>query len=330
MSKAKYLVYRTIQTVFLLWFVLTFLFFLFRAMPGSYLDVMMTTGASQEAIEAFKQRWSLNEPLYVQYYKYMFNFVQGDVGRSFSTGEPVLAYVAPKIFNTFILIAPAITVAYILGSVFGAVLGVNRGSKFEQWGLTAAIFSGSFPEFFTAIVLVIVFSGWLNLFPPGGLASLTTIAQTQVWWEVYLTTDFVKHYTLPFLAVVLRYFFLPTLTMRTSVVEVMGQDFMYYHRVSGLPYVDRMRRLIRHAGLPVITLYPVSMTRAISGLVLIEEVFNWPGIGHTLVAAVFQRDFAVVQFVFFVAAAFVIFANFGIDILYTVIDPRVSLGDEAE
>lgn len=330
MSKAKYLAYRSIQTVFLLWFVLTFLFFLFRAMPGSYVDVMMTTGASPEAVEAFRERWGLNRPLHEQYIQYILNFVTGDVGTTFQTGEPVLQYVKPKMFNTFILIAPAITFAYLVGSIFGALLGVKRGTKFEKWGLTGSIFSGSFPEFFTAIVLVIVFSGWLNIFPPSGIASLETLNETDKWYNIYLTMDFVKHYTLPFSAVVLRYFFLPTLTMRTSVVEVSGQDFMYYHRVSGLPAIDRLRRLIRHASLPVITLYPVSMTRAISGLVLIETVFNWPGIGFTLVNAVFQRDFAVVQFVFFVAAAFVIVANFGIDILYTVLDPRVSLGDEPD
>lgn len=328
MNRAQYILYRTVQTVFLLWFVLTFLFFLFRAMPGSYVDVMMTTGATQEGIEAFKQKWGLNQPLHVQYYQYMINFVQGDAGTTFQTNEPVWDFVAPKIFNTFILIAPAVTFAYILGAIFGSLLGVNRGSKFEQWGVSGAIFSGSFPEFFTAIILVIVFSGWLNLFPPTGLASIETQTSVTTWWGVYLTKDFLYHYTLPFSAVVLRYFFLPTLTMRTSVVEVSGQDFMYYHRVSGLPYIDRLKRLIRHASLPVITLYPVSMTRAISGLVLIETVFNWPGIGHALVTAVFARDFAVVQFVFFVAAAFVILANFGVDLLYTVIDPRVSVGSE--
>jgi peptide/nickel transport system permease protein len=117
--------------------------------------------------------------------------------------------------------------------------------------------------------------------------------------------------------------------MRTSVVEVMGQDFIYYHKVTGLPYISKLKHIGKHAILPVITLYPVSMTRAISGLVLIELVFNWPGIGFALVQGVLQRDFPVVQFVFFITAAMVVIANFGVDLLYGIIDPRISVeGDD--
>jgi peptide/nickel transport system permease protein len=116
--------------------------------------------------------------------------------------------------------------------------------------------------------------------------------------------------------------------MRTSVVEALGQDFSYYQRVVGLPEFRRKWHIAKHASLPVITLYPVSMTRAIGGLVLVEIVFNWPGIGSTLVSSVFARDIPVVQFVFFLVGAMVIIANFGIDLLYGIIDPRVSISDE--
>lgn len=326
MSRQRYLAKRVLQTAFMLWVVITFLFFFFRLLPGSFLDIMTFQGASPETIERLRQKWGLNDPLYVQYGRYLWNMLNADAGISLQYRQPVWEYVKMRILNSFVLIAPGITFAYLVGSLIGAVMGTKRGSWFEKHGLIPIIFAGSFPSFFVAILLIIVFAGWLEIFPTSGM---TGVGQTfDTWWGVYVSESFAMHYVLPFTAVVCRYLFLPTLTMRTSVVETMGQDFSFYHRMTGLSKLRRLRHVIKHSSLPVITLYPVSMTRAIGGLVLIETVFNWPGIGYTLVQAVIFRDVPVVQFVFFLVAAFVILANFSVDILYGIIDPRVSLGDE--
>lgn len=330
MSRARYFTVRTIQTVFLLWVILTFLFFFFRSLPGSYVDLMMFGGAGPETIAQFERRWGLDQPLHIQYWRYLVNFAQGDFGTSIQFRQPVWEYVRPRIFNTLILVAPALTLAYILASVIGTVLGNVRGSKLERYGIISLITIGSFPSFFLGILLIVVFAQWLNFFPTSGMVSAVTRAEYSgaPAWRIFFTQDFAFHYVLPFSAIVIRYLYEPTIIMRTSIVEVAGQDFSYYHKVTGLPYVNRMKHLAKHAILPVITLYPISMTRAISGLVLIEVVFNWPGIGDALINAVFQRDTPVVQFVFFLTAAFVVFANFAIDILYGVIDPRVSVGED--
>ncbi|MFC7157007.1 ABC transporter permease [Halomarina halobia] len=330
MGRARFLLVRTLQTVFMLWFALTFIFFFFRLLPGSFTDIMMFRGASPETIAAFEQKWGLNDPLHIQYVRYMRNFLVGDVGMSLQFRQPVWDFVKMKIFNSFILVAPAITVTYIIGSLIGGYLGEKRGQAIEKYGLPPIVFSGAFPEFFIAIVLIIVFAGWLNLFPTSGMFGFQSAGRfaDAPWWRPYLTADFAHHYILPFTAVVFRYLYLPVLIMRTSVVEVLGQDFFFYHRMTGIPGGNRMRHLLKHASLPVITLYPVSMTRAIGGLVLIEIVFNWPGIGYALVQGVLSRDFPVVQFVFFLVAAFVIIANFGVDVIYGIIDPRVSVGDD--
>jgi peptide/nickel transport system permease protein len=115
--------------------------------------------------------------------------------------------------------------------------------------------------------------------------------------------------------------------MRTSVVEVLGQGFMYYHRVTGMPKIERLKMLARHSSLPVITLYPISMTRAIGGLVLVESVFNWPGVGFLLVQAVSARDYPVLMFVFMLVGIFIVLANYLVDIVYGIIDPRVQVGE---
>lgn len=333
MSRKRYFISRILQTIFLLWLAITFLFFMFRLMPGDFSGVMMAQGASEEAIQAFEERWRLNDPLYIQYITYMGNFIQGDLGTSMQFNVPVWEYVRIRIFNTLILVAPAITTGYILGGILGGIIGNARGSRLERFGVVGAILVSAFPGWFTAILLIIIFSGWFGLFPPGGVATTETITHyysggDTAWWGLYLTGDFLHHYALPFVTVTMAYSFVPTLTMRTSVIEVSGQDFMFYHRISGVDYRGRLRRLIRHASLPVVTLYPVSITQAISGLVIIETVFNWPGIGVALVQAVITRDFPVLMFVFFVAAAFVIIANLIVDFAYGIIDPRVTLGEE--
>jgi peptide/nickel transport system permease protein len=327
MSKLRYLVKRGLQTVFMLWLVLTFLFFFFRLLPGDFTDLMVFRGASQETVEQFRQNWGLDNPLHVQYINYMENFLQGNFGTSLQFREPVWEYVRMRIFNSFILVAPAVTLAYFVGGVLGGYIGTKRGSKLEKYAIPPLVFLGSIPEFVTAIFLIIIFAGVFGLFPTSGMFSYGLQAQFATWWGPYLTVDFLSHYVLPFAAVMMRYAYLPVLIMRTSVVEVKGQDFFFYNKMTGLPGAKRLRHLLKHSSLPLITLYPVSMTRAIGGLVLVETVFNWPGIGYTLVQAVLSRDFPVVQFVFFLVAAWVIIANFAVDLFYGIIDPRVSVGD---
>jgi peptide/nickel transport system permease protein len=329
MSRLRYIAVRAGYTVLLLAAVITLLFFFFRALPGSYLDILRAEGASQGAIETYEAAWGLDEPIYVQYFMYITNFVQLDMGQTLQYSVPVWDYVSKRIVNTVVLVLPGLTVGYIIGTTLGTYLGSVRGTRIENAGVFGLVLIGSLPRFFVAILAVIVFGINLDIFPTGGMLSAegTALYDTAAWWRSYFTLDFLYHWTLPFLVTVLIGLYPSAMVMRTSVVEVSGQDFMYYNTISGLPYATRMVRMAHHAILPVITLYPISLGQAISGLVLIEFVFNWPGIGFTLIEAVFARDYPVVQFVFFVTATFVILANFAIDILYGVIDPRIAVGE---
>lgn len=327
MSFKRYLVFRTIQTIFMLWLVLTALFILFRSMPGDFTVQMAVAGADEATLERIRERWGLNDPLHVQYFQYIVNFVQLDMGESPVYRVEVWEFTKMRVFNTFILVAPAITLTYIIGAVIGTVFGTRRGSRLEKFGLIPVIGVSAFPEFFIAIVLIIVFASWLGWFPTSGMLSPGVSGQFDTWWGPYLTTNFLHHYTLPFVAVVCRYLFIPSLIMRTSVVEVMGQDFTEYHRITGMPQTEQLRQIAKHSILPLITLYPVSMARALGGLVLIETVFNWPGIGWTLVQAVLGRDIPIVMFIFFIVAAFIIVSNFIVDLIYGVVDPRIRIGE---
>lgn len=327
MTTANYIAKRTAVTVILIFFAVTALFVLFRSLPGSYIDYMVASGANPDEIEILKQRWGLDDPIHIQYINYLQNMFTGDMGQSFRYRAPVVDVVGKAIRNSFILVAPAVTTAYLLGSLIGGVMGTKRGSKLERYGIVPLTFIGTIPEFFTGILLIIIFAFWLNMFPTGGMTSIMVTDDSLI--GMFQTVDFWKHYFLPYLTIIIQMLYYPSLLMRTNVVEVSGQDFMYYHRMKGIPQWKQLKHTMKHASLPVITLYPISMARAVGGVVVIELVFNWPGIGPLLLQSVFSRDFPVVQFVFFLVAVWIILGNYVVDLLYSVIDPRVALEGES-
>lgn len=330
MSTGRYVIKRSLASLGLIVLVTSALFFAFRLMPGDFTSIFAQSGAGPETVEQMTEKWGLDDPLYVQYLRYMENMLTADVGNSFRFGTSVWELTKWRLLNSFILVGPAITIAYIVGSLFGGVLGNRRGSRLEQWGISGAVLIGAIPSFFTGIVLIIIFSSILGWFPTGGAISSETLRSLSqsVSGEVtpldyYKTSDFWWHYVLPFATIFIKYLYFPTLIMRTNVVEMSDQGFMFYHRLSGISPFSELGKLIKHSSLPVITLYPVSMTRAIGGMVLVEVVFNWPGIGSLLIDSVLARDFPVIQFIFFLVAVWVILGNFAVDIIYGVIDPRV-------
>jgi len=328
MSQARYIATRTAQTIVTIFLVMTFIFFLFRLMPGDFTSQMIEAGGDPEAVQAVRDEWGLDDPLYVQYYNFLVNYATLDPGVSPTTRQPVWEYVNIRILNTAILVGSGVITAYILGSIIGTITGTRRGTKTEKWGIIPLIMVGAIPSFFTAILLIVVFasSTGLGWFPTSGIGPAGS-GDYDTWWQSYLTTEFLYYAALPFTAVVFRYLYVPSLIMRTSVVETMNQDFISYHRLTGMPKLARMKQVAKHSSLPIITLFPVSMSRALGGLVLIETVFNWPGVGLLLVEATLARDYPTVQFIFFIVAVFVILSNYFVDIFYGVIDPRVSVED---
>lgn len=322
----KYLVQRSVMTVLLILLVLSLLFFFFRLMPGDPLSQYATAGMTDDELQAIREMWGLDQPLWRQYLDYMINMVTLDAGVSHVYNRPVNELVWNRLVNSLVLLVPAIVTSFAIGTGFGAVIGTRVGTRLERWGIVIPTIAGTIPSFFMGILLLTIFAGGvLSIFPTGGMVS------TEMWsadvYSIYLTTDFLMHATLPFLSLVIVGIYTPALLMRTSIVEVSGQDFMFYHRVKGMPERTRLVRLMRHASLPVVTVFPIALTTAVSGSVLIELVFNWPGMGLLLVEATIARDFPVIQFIFGILAVLIILANFIVDILYTVLDPRVEIGE---
>lgn len=324
MSRVGYYARRVVVTVVLIFAVATFLFFAFRLMPGDYATMLAGSGATQEQMDQLRAQWGLNQPLYVQYYQYMANLLTGNAGISRATGEPVIATVGRSFWNTAVIAIPALLLAFVVGSVYGALMGNKPGSSLEKYGIIPPTVFGTTPDFFLGIILLVLFWGWLGWLPSGGLAGLETYRAVDEHHQIYLTTDFLKHATLPFLTITLKYLYYPALIMRGSVVEVRGQEFAVYQRLLGLKDRTRFKHIMKHASLPVITVLPALTATSVSAQVLIEIVFNWPGLGLLLLESVLQRDTPVIQFLFLVIATWIIVGNFVVDIAYTLIDPRIT------
>ncbi|MFC6723733.1 ABC transporter permease [Halobium palmae] len=332
MSRLRYLAKRSVVTLGLLFGIASALFFFFKAIPGDYATLIARSGASAEQLAALRARWGLDQPLHIQYYQFLVNMLTGNVGQSRRLGVPVWELVKPRLMNSFILVAPAIIIAYAVGSLYGALMGNESGTLLEKYGSIPPTAVGTMPNFFIGIVLIFFFSSMVPLFPSYGMVSSETyqeIGNNLPHYRLYLTTDFLWHYMLPFSTIVLQFLYLPSLIMRSSIIDTREQEFAYFYRLTGLSKYRRTGHLIKHASFPVITLFPVSLARAISGLVLVEVVFNWPGIGKLLVTSVLSRDIPVVQFVFLLVAVWIVLGNFAIDILYGLIDPRVAGGSDS-
>ncbi|KYH23997.1 dipeptide transporter permease DppB [Halalkalicoccus paucihalophilus] len=330
MSRLRYFAHRTAITVALIFLVASSLFVFFRLMPGDYSSLLVQQGMNADQIARLEAKWGLNAPLHEQYVRYITNLLTADAGQSFRHNAPVWDLVRPRIINSAILVFPAITATYIIGSLVGTVIGRYRGGLFEKSSIITVSVFHSIPDFFLGILLIAAFSQTINIFPTSGMLSTETAVMIggEPFWHRFFLKEFWMHYALPFATITLYFMQYPALIMRNSVVEVSNQEFLHYHRLKGLPRPALLRKLMRHASLPVVTLYPISLASSISGLVLIEIVFNWPGIGRLLVDSVLARDFPVIQFVFLVAAVWVILGNFLVDLLYGVIDPRVSVGND--
>ena len=327
MSQLYYYARRTAVSVLLVLAIATFLFVAFRLMPGDYATLLLQQGASPEQVEQIRAEWGLDQPLYVQYFDWMANMLTGNAGTSRQFGTPVVDVVGTAVRNSMILALPGVIVAFIIGSVYGALMGNNPDSLLERYGIIPPNIFGTTPDFFVAILLVFVFASTLGWFPSGSMVSIE-VQSTVSGWAIFTTKSFWYHYTLPFLTVVIKYMYYPAMVMRSSVVEVRNQEFASYQKLLGLGKWRRFRHVMKHASLPVITVLPSVTARAISGLVLIEIVFNWPGVGQLLFNSVIARDTPVIQFIFLLVAVWIVLGNFVVDIFYTLIDPRITIEGE--
>ena len=323
MGLREYVIRRLLQLVVTLWAFVTLLFVLFRMVPGDPTTRFVMDYPTAAEREARIEELGLNEPLYVQYFEYIGQLLRGEFGDSTHYREPVGELIFPFFLNTIVLMFTALVLAYTFGILFGAAMGWLRGSRFERAGIVGVLMARSSPEFWVGVILVWIFVftlGWLPRSGIGGYGGELTMNVI----DRYVNFDFLRHLILPALTGAIVYLATPSLLMRNTMLEVLKADFIEIKKAEGLPERTVLyKHAARNSVLPLVTVAAIATGAAMGGSVIIETVFNWPGIGREMVASVTRNDYPVAMATFFLMGTAVIIMNFVADMAYLYLDPRV-------
>lgn len=302
-------------------------FFLIHAAPGDPAAVMAgeNGAADQIFIDQLRERFGLDQPLYVQFYKYVGGVLQLDLGYSYRQQMPVLDLILDRLPATLLLTLTAFGMSLLLGIIFGlaAAARVGRWSDSAITGLALLFYAT--PLYWVALMAVLLFSVQLDWLPAFGYETVGA-----GYTGLAMVVDRLEHLVLPALTLGLFFMAVYLRMTRSSVLEVSQMDFVKTARAKGLGEgVIRRRHILRNALLPVVTLAGLQAGQLVGGAVLTETVFAWPGIGRLMFESLTARDYNTLLGVFLVSAAMVILFNILTDIVYRLIDPRIAAGGAA-
>ncbi|RBI62312.1 ABC transporter permease [halophilic archaeon] len=326
MSFRRFLIKRTAIAAVLTLVAVSVIFATLRLLPSDPFSGLVASGAlTPEQVAELRAMYGLDEPIWVQYLKYIKNLFTFQFGVSLTQQRPVSAIIGPALMNTLVLLLPALITTAVISSIAGMYAGWNRGSWFEQAGIITTTFFRATPIFVTGILMLIIFSYGLGWLPAFGMRSPT--ASPKGYLQTYLSVDFLKHYLLPFTATVLFYSGDFLMLARNSVVERKGSEFLMLHRAKGLSEMEQLARAGRNSLLPLVTYFALRTGMLFQGVITLEVVFAWPGIGRALIQAILNQDYPTVQAAVFIMALAVIVMNLTADIAYAKLDPTVTAGD---
>lgn len=334
----RYLARRVLVTVALLLGVTAVTFSLVQLVPGDSMSASLSEVAldDPEIVAAYRAKWGLDEPLPVQYGVYMSNLLQGDLGTSPQTGRAVLSDLITYIPATLEIAVPAMVLSILLGTAVGLYAAVQHGRAGDQVVRIGTLLGLSTPPFWLSLVVLYIFFYLLGVAPSGGRLSTYFVPPPTVTgmysvdamlagqWAV--AWDAVQHLVLPVL--VLSFLTVATLVrfVRSAMLEVLDQDYVRAARAKGLPTRTILGRHVLRAGLvPVITVSGLAFAALLSGTVLVEQIFSWPGVGQYAYRAASGLDMpAIIGVSLFVAVVYTA-VNLVVDLLYGAIDPRIRL-----
>ncbi|MCL2425863.1 MAG: ABC transporter permease [Oscillospiraceae bacterium] len=322
----KFFVRRLFWLVITLFAAVSLNFFLPRLMPGdpiSTLIARLAAGTDAElirrTIEHFYYQFGLYQPVYVQFFTYIGNVIQGDLGQSFSQfPRPVSDIILSSLPYTLALMIPAIFVGWILGNVLGAVAAYVR-KGFDKIMLPISLFITGIPAFGMAIILLTVFAVNLSWFPAGGAYPVVMIPS----WSWSFFMGLLQHYHLPFWSMVLLAIGGQAIGMRSMSIYELNADYVKYSRYMGIKDRKIVGYVFRNAMLPQVTGLALQIGTFLSGALFVEIVFSYPGLGTTLMSAVSQNDYPLLSGLTLFIIIMVLVMVFLLDIFYAIIDPRV-------
>ena len=319
MGTRRYLVTKILQAALTLIFVLAFNFFLFRGLGDPTKLLTKQRGqVTPAALEQLKAQLGLDLPLPRQFVHYLRETVSGNLGLTFDN-QPVSSSIAKAIWPTVLLIGTSTVASTLLGIWIGIAQGWRWGTKFDQGWLGVTLVLYAMPEFWFGLLMIMLFSVTFNIFPAGGMQSTATDLH-----GLKLVTDVLNHLALPFFVLTVSYLAEYSLIMRSSLMEVLGEDFIATARAKGVrEKMVRRRHAVPNALLPTMTVTILSLGYVLSGAIVIETIFSWPGLGRLTYDAIGKQDFAMLEGLFLLFSAAVIVSNLVADLLYSYLDPRV-------
>ncbi len=309
-------IYRRILIAFpVLIGVTIFSFFIINLAPGNPVDMYVSPSATETDIELRKEQLGLNDPTYIQYFRWVSNIIKGDFGYSYSTFEPVLPMVAERIVPTIMLMASGILIAYIIAIPIGIVSATKQYSWIDYLTTSFSFLGISIPNFFLGLGMIYVFSVLLGWLPSGGMYTLGKESSLM---------DTIKHLLMP--AIVLATFVCGNMVryVRSSMLDVLEQDYLRTARSKGLrELIVVNKHAFRNALIPIITVIGLDIPLLASGAIVIEQVFQWPGIGKLTINSITSRDYPTLMALNLMAAFIVLVTNLVVDLCYSMVDPRI-------
>lgn len=315
---AKFILKRLGQLIAVLFIVSIIVFIVTRVIPGDPASVMLGPQAPKDAVVKMRESLGLNKPLIVQYGKFLFGILHGDLGNSIYYDQPVLSVIMQTFPNTVLLAFSSLLIALVVSVPVGIISATKKNSIFDYVSMFFSLIGVSMPVFWLGLMMVLLFSVKLGLLPSTGMGSLSN----GIW-------DFVSHLILPSVA-------LSTVSMgtfaritRSSMLEVISEDYIRTARAKGLSEkLVIWKHALRNALIPLLTVLGMQISSLLGGAVLTETIFAWPGIGRLIVDSIEKRDYQMVQgTVLFVVVIFVI-VNLIVDILYVIVNPKLSFSEE--
>jgi peptide/nickel transport system permease protein len=288
-------------------------FALIQLAPGDAASLLIPPEASKEVADQIRAKLGLDQPVYIQYIRWLGRLVQGDLGASIVTNMPVASELASALRNTFVLAIPAAILGFTLGTTFGALAAFNRGSILDRIFSATAIAGVSLPHYWVGIVLVAIFGVVLNVLPAQGMGP----PGFPCTWAQF------QHMVLPVITLSLIPMGVVSRLVRANVLEILSQEFVGSLRAKGLLRRRLLVHIMKNAAPTVLALMGLQFGYLLGGSILVETVFNWPGSGGLLNLAIFRRDIPVLSGTIVAIATIFVVINIVVDVLQALIDPRI-------
>ncbi|MDX0137508.1 ABC transporter permease subunit [Sinorhizobium meliloti] len=300
----RFVLVRLMRAVITILAVVTFAFVVLR-MSGDPAQVMLGPDVPQDAVDAFRKTWGLDQPIWIQYLAYIKSIFTGDFGVSMRDKASALHLVLERVPATLQLTLPALILKLMIGIPAGVYAAIHRQSFADRGVITLAIIGFTVPSFVMGLVLVLIFSVLLGVLPSGG---------QDTWMHGILPTITMSIGGIGILA---RF-------SRSAMIEVLGQPYIRTASAKGLKWRDVIwSHALPNAAVPIVTIVGFMVGSLIAGAVVVESIFSWPGIGRLLIVSVSNRDLAVVQCILLIIAAAMVMSNLVVDLLYGWLDPRL-------